>query len=49
MSWLMAAVYDRFTRESNAACLDRWRAELLRDLSGEVLEVGAGTGAPLPH
>lgn len=49
MSWLMAAVYDRFTRESNEACLDLWRAQLLRDLSGEVLEVGAGTGATLPH
>ena len=49
MSWLMAAVYDRFTRGSNEACLDRWRAELLRDLSGEVLEVGAGTGVTLPH
>lgn len=49
MSWLMAAVYDRFTRESNEACLDQWRAELLRDLSGAVLEVGAGTGVTLPH
>jgi ubiquinone/menaquinone biosynthesis C-methylase UbiE len=49
MSWLMAAVYDRFARESNKACLDRWRAELLRDLSGAVLEVGAGTGATLPY
>jgi ubiquinone/menaquinone biosynthesis C-methylase UbiE len=49
MSWLMAAVYDRFTRGSNEACLDLWRAQLLRDLSGEVLEVGAGTGVTLPH
>jgi len=49
MSWLMAAVYDRFARESNKACLDQWRAELLRDLSGAVLEVGAGTGATLPY
>jgi ubiquinone/menaquinone biosynthesis C-methylase UbiE len=48
MSWLMAAVYDRSMRMSNEACLDIWRAELLRDLSGDVLEVGAGTGATLP-
>jgi ubiquinone/menaquinone biosynthesis C-methylase UbiE len=49
MSWLMAALYDRFMRQSEAACLDRWRAELLRDLSGNVLEIGAGTGATLAH
>jgi ubiquinone/menaquinone biosynthesis C-methylase UbiE len=47
MSWLMAAVYDRFTRGSEEACLRKWRAELLGELSGEVLEVGAGTGSTL--
>jgi ubiquinone/menaquinone biosynthesis C-methylase UbiE len=47
MSWLMAAVYDRFMKVSEEACLARWRADLLRDLSGEVLEVGAGTGSTL--
>jgi ubiquinone/menaquinone biosynthesis C-methylase UbiE len=47
MSWLMAAVYDRFMRVSEEACLGKWRADLLRDLSGEVLEVGAGTGSTL--
>ena len=49
MSWLMASVYDRFMRVSEEACLARWRAELLRDLSGAVLEVGAGTGVTLAH
>ena len=49
MSWLMAAVYDRFMRGSEEACLAQWRAELLRGLSGAVLEVGAGTGVTLPH
>ncbi|HXM81874.1 MAG TPA: class I SAM-dependent methyltransferase [Burkholderiales bacterium] len=49
MSWLMAAVYDRFMCGSEEACLAQWRAELLRELSGEVLEVGAGTGVTLPH
>lgn len=47
MSWLMAAVYDGMMRGSEEACLGRWRAELLRELSGSVLEVGAGTGATL--
>ncbi|HEV7476206.1 MAG TPA: class I SAM-dependent methyltransferase [Burkholderiales bacterium] len=47
MSWLMAAVYDRFMKTSEEACLGKWRAELLADLSGEVLEVGAGTGSTL--
>ena len=45
----MAAAYDRFMRGSEEACLAQWRAELLRDLSGAVLEVGAGTGVTLPH
>ena len=49
MSWLMAAVYDRFMRGSEKACHERWRAELLRDLAGEVLEIGAGTGSGLRH
>ena len=49
MSWLMAAVYDRCMRGSEEACLAQWRAELLRDLSGAVLEVGAGTGVTLAH
>ena len=47
MSWLMAAVYDRFMKVSEEACLGKWRAELLGDLAGEVLEVGAGTGSTL--
>lgn len=49
MSWLMSALYDRFMRQSEDACLGRWRAELLHDLSGSVLEIGAGTGASLTH
>lgn len=49
MGRLIAAVYDRLTRASEEACLQAWRAELLRDLTGEVVEVGAGTGLNLPH
>jgi ubiquinone/menaquinone biosynthesis C-methylase UbiE len=47
MSWLMATIYDGMMRGSEEACLGQWRAELLRELSGSVLEVGAGTGATL--
>lgn len=49
MPWFVAAVYDRWMRASEEACLVQWRQELLQDLEGEVLEVGAGTGAMLPH
>ncbi len=49
MGWLLAAVYDRITRPTEEACLQQWRAELLRSLVGTVLEVGAGTGLNLPH
>jgi ubiquinone/menaquinone biosynthesis C-methylase UbiE len=47
MSWLMATIYDGMMRGSEEACLGAWRAELLRELSGAVLEIGAGTGATL--
>ena len=49
MSWLLASIYDRFMQVSEDACLRNWRAALLHDLKGEVLEIGAGTGANLPH
>jgi ubiquinone/menaquinone biosynthesis C-methylase UbiE len=49
MSRLLAAIYDRMMREVETACLTEWRAELLREVGGEVLEVGAGTGANLRH
>jgi SAM-dependent methyltransferase len=49
VSWLTAALYDRMMRGVEEAGLQRWRAELLRGLEGEVLEVGAGTGVNLPH
>lgn len=40
----MAAVYDRFTAATEAAGLAEWRRELLADLNGVVVELGAGTG-----
>ncbi len=49
MSRFLAAIYDPLMRKVEEACLREWRADLLRDLSGSVLEVGAGTGANLPH
>ena len=49
MPWLMAALYDRMLRAAEDAGLRAWRRDLLRDLSGEVLEVGAGTGLNLLH
>ncbi len=48
MGRLLATFYDVFTRDSEEACLRRWRAELLRDVSGDVLEIGAGTGLNVP-
>ncbi len=46
---LLAPLYDRLTRPSEEACVSEWRHELLDSVHGEVLEVGAGTGANLPH
>jgi len=49
VSRFVAALYDRFMAESEVACLADWRRALLADLTGDVLEIGAGTGANLPH
>jgi ubiquinone/menaquinone biosynthesis C-methylase UbiE len=49
MSRLIAALYDRFMRETERECLGAWREELLSDLTGNVAEIGAGTGLNLPH
>ena len=49
MSRFVAAIYDRFMETSETACLGEWRRALLADLTGDVLEIGAGTGANLPH
>lgn len=49
MSWFMASIYDRFMETSEEACLAAWRAELLAEVAGDVIEVGAGTGANLAH
>lgn len=49
MSWLMAKFYDRLIEQSEQACLRNWRRDLLTEVSGRVLEVGAGTGLNVPY
>lgn len=44
MSFLVAFFYDKFMAKTEEACLSEWRHGLLNQVSGEVLEVGAGTG-----
>jgi ubiquinone/menaquinone biosynthesis C-methylase UbiE len=48
MSWWLAPYYDRLLKPAEDGPLGRWREELLADLSGRVLDLGAGTGANLP-
>ena len=48
-SYFMARFYDASMKKMEAACLSRWRSELLSDISGDVLEIGSGTGANLPY
>ncbi len=45
----MAFWYDRMLDKVEVAGLRAWRADLLEGLSGEVLEIGAGTGLNLDH
>jgi ubiquinone/menaquinone biosynthesis C-methylase UbiE len=47
MPRLLAWSYDWLMHPSEEACLADWRRQLLRDASGDVLEVGAGTGVNL--
>ncbi len=46
---LMAHFYDSAIAATEQRCLRAWRAGLLADLRGEVLEIGAGTGINLEH
>ena len=46
---VFAAGYDRVMGPVERGPLGRQRTELLRSLSGSVVDVGAGTGANLPH
>jgi ubiquinone/menaquinone biosynthesis C-methylase UbiE len=49
VSWLTAKAYDFTLAGLERSCMSRWRAELLSQLHGEVLELGAGTGLNLEH
>jgi predicted RNA methylase len=44
-----AAAYDRMTGPLERAVLGERRARLLAPLDGQVLDIGAGTGANLAH
>ena len=47
MSFFMALFYDRVMTGVEEACLREWRADLLGQVDGQVLEIGAGTGATI--
>ena len=47
MSFISAFFYDKFMKATEEACLIDWRKDLLKNVDGAVLEVGAGTGASL--
>ena len=44
-----AAVYDKMNRSEERGFLGEMRRQLLGDLTGDVLEIGAGTGANFEH
>jgi ubiquinone/menaquinone biosynthesis C-methylase UbiE len=46
---VFAGLYDAVMAGPEAAGLTRWRRELVGDLTGDVLEIGAGTGLNVPH
>lgn len=45
----MARLYDPFMRRAEQTCFSMWRSGLLENLSGCVLEVGAGTGVNMSY
>lgn len=49
MSLLRACSYDWFVDSMERSCLRALRSELLANLHGQVLELGAGTGSNLDH
>lgn len=46
---VFALTYDRMSHRSEEAGMRAMRQDLLAQASGSVLEIGAGTGANLPH
>ena len=47
MSFFTALFYDNVMKYTEEACLVEWRRTLLESVDGNVLEIGAGTGASL--
>lgn len=47
MSYIHALFYDKLLAPAEKACLKAWRYDLLKNISGDVLELGAGTGSNL--
>lgn len=45
--WLMAKIYDNIMQDAEDKGLREWRRFLLQNISGDVLELGCGTGANL--
>lgn len=49
MGWLVARVYDLIMRRPERKHIGAWRRKILQPVCGDVLEIGAGTGANLDH
>ena len=49
MSGVTTAFYDRIMAGTEQACLAEWRRTLVGPVVGEVLEIGAGTGANIAY
>jgi len=49
MSFITACFYDRLMARAEKAYVKAWRRELLAHARGDVLEIGAGTGANIEH
>lgn len=47
MLGLGALLYDRCMQSTENACLREWRKDLLQNVDGKVLEIGAGTGTSI--
>jgi ubiquinone/menaquinone biosynthesis C-methylase UbiE len=47
--FVFAALYDRMNRRGEEQVMGRRRGELLARAHGRTLEIGAGTGANIPH
>ncbi len=45
--WLWSKFYDGIMKDAEDKGLRDWRSSLLKNISGEVLELGCGTGANL--